>query len=132
MQNEKHTKAIETALNITRKHKEMIKNYDTATDEVTNWIQETQPKYENTTIPSSTDAIKQELSKLEQFKDEISSLKDWKGNVDEVSSPTQLKELQKEVSDLKTFKTMSTTVWVVVQIIFGIAATLFGLYLKSS
>jgi hypothetical protein len=40
------------------------------------------------------------------------------------SSPTQLKELQKEVSDLKTFKTMSTTVWVVVQIIFGIAATL--------
>ena len=76
--------------------------------------------------------IKQELSKLEQFKDEISSLKDWKGNVDEVSSPTQLKELQKEVSDLKTFKTMSTTVWVVVQIIFGVAATLFGLYLKSS
>ena len=43
-----------------------------------------------------------------------------------------LKELQKEVNDLKTFKTMSTTVWVVVQIIFGIVATAFGLYLKSS
>jgi predicted nucleic acid-binding Zn-ribbon protein len=83
-------------------------------------------------IVKENNAIKQELSKLEQFKDEISSLKDWKGNVDEVSSPTQLKELQKEVSDLKTFKTMSTTVWVVVQIIFGIAATLFGLYLKSN
>lgn len=83
-------------------------------------------------IIKENNAIKQELSKLEQFKDEISSLKDWKGNVDEVSSPTQLKELQKEVSDLKTFKTMSTTVWVVVQIIFGITATLFGLYLKSS
>jgi len=89
----------------------------------------------NTKVDSLSEensTIKQELSKLEQFKDEISSLKDWKGNVDEVSSPTQLKELQKEVSDLKTFKTMSTTVWVVVQIIFGIAATLFGLYLKSS
>jgi DNA repair exonuclease SbcCD ATPase subunit len=83
-------------------------------------------------IVKENNAIKQELSKLEQFKDEITSLKDWKGNVDEVSSPTQLKELQKEVSDLKTFKTMSTTVWVVVQIIFGIAATLFGLYLKSN
>jgi len=83
-------------------------------------------------LVQENNAIKQELSKLEQFKDEISSLKDWKGNVDEVSSPTQLKELQKEVSDLKTFKTMSTTVWVVVQIIFGIAATLFGLYLKSN
>jgi len=83
-------------------------------------------------IVKENNAIKQELSKLEQFKDEITSLKDWKGNVDEVSSPTQLKELQKEVSDLKTFKTMSTTVWVVVQIIFGIAATLFGFYLKSN
>ena len=83
-------------------------------------------------LSEENSSIKQELSKLEQFKDEISTLKDWKGNVDEVSSPTQLKELQKEVSDLKTFKTMSTTVWVVVQIIFGIAATLFGLYLKSS
>tara|TARA_B100001057_G_C22212105_1_gene705021 strand:+ start:223 stop:564 length:342 start_codon:yes stop_codon:yes gene_type:complete len=83
-------------------------------------------------IVKENNAIKQELSKLEQFKDEITSLKDWKGNVDEVSSPTQLKELQKEVSDLKTFKTMSTTVWVVAQIIFGIAATLFGLYLKSN
>lgn len=83
-------------------------------------------------IVKENNSIKQELSKLEQFKDEITSLKDWKGNVDEVSSPTQLKELQKEVSDLKTFKTMSTTVWVVVQIIFGIAATLFGLYLKSN
>ncbi len=83
-------------------------------------------------LTEENNSIKQELSKLEQFKDEISSLKDWKGNVDEVSSPTQLKELQKEVSELKTFKTMSTTVWVVVQIIFGIIATVFGLYLKSS
>ena len=84
------------------------------------------------TLTEENNTIRQELSKLEQFKEEISSLKDWKGNVDEVSSPTQLKELQKEVSELKTFKTMSTTVWVVVQIIFGIIATLFGLYLKSS
>jgi DNA repair exonuclease SbcCD ATPase subunit len=83
-------------------------------------------------LVQENNAIKQELTKLEQFKDEISSLKDWKGNVDEVSSPTQLKELQKEVESIKTFKTVSTTVWVVVQIIFGIAATLFGLYLKSN
>lgn len=77
-------------------------------------------------------AIKQELTKLEQFKDEISSLKDWKGNVDEVSSPTQLKELQKEVESIKTFKTVSTTAWIVVQIVFGIAVAVIGLYLKSN
>jgi hypothetical protein len=72
------------------------------------------------------------MIKIEQIKDEVEVLKEWKNKVDEVSSPTQLKELQKEVNDLKTFKTMSTTVWVVVQIIFGIIATVFGLYLKSN
>jgi len=83
-------------------------------------------------LSQETNGIRQDIAKSEQIKDEINTLKNWKNNIDEVSSPTQLKELQKEVSDLKTFKTMSTTVWVVVQIIFGIAATLFGLYLKSS
>ena len=76
--------------------------------------------------------IRQEIAKSEQIKEEITTLKTWKHNIDEVSSPTQLKELQQEVDKLKTFKTMSTTVWVVVQIIFSITATLFGLYLKSS
>ena len=83
-------------------------------------------------ITSDINGIKQEMSKFEQVKYDIKDLKTWKNNIDEVSSPTQLKELQKEVEKLKTFKTMSTTVWVVVQIIFSIAATLFGLYLKSS
>ena len=83
-------------------------------------------------LSQETNGIRQDIAKSEQIKDEKNTLKNRKNNIDEVSSPTQLKELQKEVSDLKTFKTMSTTVWVVVQIIFGIAATLFGLYLKSS
>ena len=83
-------------------------------------------------LSTEINTINQSMSKMEQIKDEIDVLKEWKNNIDEVSSPTQLKELQKEVEKLKTFKTMSTTVWVVVQIIFSIAATLFGLYLKSS
>lgn len=83
-------------------------------------------------LNTEINAINQSMSKIEQIKDEVEVLKDWKNKVDEVSSPTQLKELQKEVEKLKTFKTMSTTVWIVVQIIFSIAATLFGLYLKSS
>lgn len=83
-------------------------------------------------ITADINGIKQEMSKFEQVKYDIKDLKSWKNNIDEVSSPTQLKELQQEVEKLKTFKTMSTTVWVVVQIIFGIAATVFGLYLKSN
>ncbi len=82
-------------------------------------------------LTEEINSIKQDLSKTEQYKDDISSLKDWKGNVDEVSSPTQLKELQKEVESIKTFKTISTTAWVVVQIVFGIAVAVIGLYLKS-
>jgi predicted nucleic acid-binding Zn-ribbon protein len=84
------------------------------------------------TLSTEINTINQGMIKIEQIKDEVEVLKEWKNKVDEVSSPTQLKELQKEVNDLKTFKTMSTTVWVVVQIIFGIVATAFGLYLKSS
>ena len=84
------------------------------------------------TLSTEINTINQGMIKIEQIKDEIEVLKEWKNKVDEVSSPTQLKELQKEVNDLKTFKTMSTTVWVVVQIIFGIIATVFGLYLKSN
>ena len=62
----------------------------------------------------------------------MGEVKGWKKEVDEVVSPTQMKELSNEVDDLKMFKTKSTTVWVVIQIVFGILATLFGWYLKSS
>ena len=83
-------------------------------------------------LSQDTSSIRQEIVKSEQIKDEVTTLTTWKHNIDEVSSPTQLKELQQEVEKLKTFKTMSTTVWVVVQIIFSIVVTLLGLYLKSS
>ena len=83
-------------------------------------------------LTQDNNKMRQELTKGEQTKEELSTLKTWKNNIDEVSSPTQLKELQQEVEKLKTFKTMSTTVWVVVQIIFSIAVTVLGLYLKAS
>jgi len=83
-------------------------------------------------LSQDNNVMRQELTKAEQTKEELITIKNWKNNIDEVSSPTQLKELQQEVEKLKTFKTMSTTVWVVVQIIFTLAATIFGLYLKSS
>ena len=76
--------------------------------------------------------LRQDLTKLESIKDEMSEVKGWKKEVDEVVSPTQMKEISKEVDELKTFKTQSTTIWVVVQIVFGILATLFGWYLKAS
>lgn len=57
------------------------------------------------TLSTEINTINQGMIKIEQIKDEVEVLKEWKNKVDEVSSPTQLKELQKEVNDLKTFKT---------------------------
>ena len=68
--------------------------------------------------------IKVELSKASSVREEVLELKNWKKEVDEVSSPTQLKELVDEVRSLKTFKTMAITVWAVVQFLTAIA---FGL-----
>ncbi len=68
--------------------------------------------------------IKVELSKASSAREEVMELKSWKKEIDEVSSPTQLKELIEEVRSLKTFKTMAITVWAVVQFLTAIA---FGL-----
>ena len=63
--------------------------------------------------------VKQELAKMQVREDKVDDLKAWKEKVDEVASPTQLKELVQEVSDLKLFKTKAITVFAVVQ--FGMA-----------
>ena len=54
----------------------------------------------------------------------VKELKGWKHEVDEIASPTQLKETVKDVSDLKTFKTQAITIFLVVQTLFGIAMAL--------
>lgn len=82
-------------------------------------------------LTEEINAIKQDISKFDQIKYNVGEVKEWKKEIDEISSPTQLKETIKEVSELKTFKTVAITVWTVVQIVFTIAITLWGLYLKS-
>lgn len=51
---------------------------------------------------------------------EIDGLKAWKNNIDEITSPTQLKELQEKVTDLDGFKVKAMTVFVVLQTALGI------------
>lgn len=62
--------------------------------------------------------VKEELAVIRIQQTTIGELKQWKKEMDEVTSATQLKELKQEVKTLTQFKTMSTTVWVVVQILF--------------
>ena len=67
--------------------------------------------------------VKQELAKMQVREDKVDELKAWKEKIDDVASPTQIKELIKEVDDLKMFKTKAITVFAVVQ--FAMAVIVF-------
>ena len=68
--------------------------------------------------------VKQELAKMQVREDKVDEIKVWKEKIDDVASPTQLKELMKEVDDLKMFKTKAITVFAVVQ--FAMAIIVFA------
>ena len=63
--------------------------------------------------------LKQEIARMREREDRVDELRAWKDKIDEVASPTQLKNLTEEVESLKTFKTKAVTVFAVVQ--FGMA-----------
>jgi len=67
--------------------------------------------------------MKREMTEIRAKEDKVQELVKWKERIDEVASPSQLKELQVQVDELKSFKTQAVTVFAVVQ--FGMAAVLF-------
>lgn len=73
--------------------------------------------------------LKQEIAQMRAREDRVDDLKMWKEKVDEVASPSQLKELMDEVQSLKLFKTKAITVFAVIQ--FGMAATIWLLKVVS-
>ena len=64
--------------------------------------------------------VKQEIAKMQVKEDKVDELRVWKEKVDEVASPTQMKEMSQAVEELKTFKTKAVTIFAVVQ--FAMAA----------
>ena len=64
--------------------------------------------------------MKREIAEIRAREDKVHDLVKWKERVDEVASPTQLKELQNQVEDLKLFKTKAVTVFAVVQFIMAV------------
>jgi prefoldin subunit 5 len=71
-------------------------------------------------LNSEIQDLRKEIVELKIKEDNVKEIKKWKESIDEVTSPTQLKEFIKEVNDLKIFKTQAITVWFVVQLLFGI------------
>ena len=78
----------------------------------------------NTEIQS----LKKEIVELKGKEENYRELRLWKQAVDEVASPTQLKETIKDVSDLKTFKTQAVTVFLIVQAAVGISIALLKFF----
>ena len=75
-------------------------------------------------LNESLQDVKQEITAMKAKDDKVQELVKWKARVDEVASPTQLKEVQLQVEELKLFKTKAITVFAVVQ--FIMAAILFA------
>ncbi len=59
--------------------------------------------------------LKQEMTELRVREDKIKELRDWKEKIDDIASPSQLRESIRSIEDLKQFKTKAVTVFAVVQ-----------------
>lgn len=68
--------------------------------------------------------LKQQITELKTRESNLTSLHNWKASLDEVVSPTQLRESLYDIQELKTFKTQAITVWAVVQVMFMIGLAL--------
>ena len=67
--------------------------------------------------------LKQEITRMREREDRVDELRSWKEKIDEVASPTQIRDLIASIEDLKVFKTKAITIFAVVQ--FGMAVTMW-------
>ena len=74
-------------------------------------------------LKSELQDVKHELTKMQAKEDKVDELRQWKERVDDVASPTQLRELIVSIEELKVFKTKAITIFAVVQ--FGMAAAIW-------
>ena len=79
-------------------------------------------------LKAEIEALKREITEMRAKEDKVAELIEWKKRVDEVASPTQLKDLQKQVSHLQDFKVKATTAFVVVQMVVASAFALIKLF----
>ena len=59
--------------------------------------------------------LKQEIAELRLKEDKVKELRDWKDKIDDVASPSQLREKIKQIDELNQFKTKAITIFAVVQ-----------------
>ena len=74
-------------------------------------------------IREELQSVKQEIAKIQAREDKVSELRLWRDRVDDIVSPTQLRELILNVEQLRTFRTKAVTIFAVVQ--FTMAAMMW-------
>lgn len=77
-----------------------------------------------TSLKHEIQDLKQEMTELKVREDKIKELRDWKEKIDDITSPTQLRETVKAVDELKQFKTKAITVFAVIQFLMAAAVAL--------
>ena len=73
-------------------------------------------------LRSEIQQVKQEIAKMQVREDKVNELKEWKSKIDEVASPSQLKDAIKKIDELKMFQTKAVTVFAVVQFAMAVFA----------
>jgi hypothetical protein len=76
-------------------------------------------------LNESLQEVKRDITEMRAREDKVLELVKWKERVDEVASPSQLKDLREEVEELKLFKTKAVTIFAVVQ--FAMGAIVFAM-----
>jgi len=72
-------------------------------------------------LKSELQNVKQEIAKMQVREDKVDELRVWKDRVDEVFSPSQMKDLQGQVQQHEHFKTKAITVFAVIQFLMATA-----------
>ena len=74
------------------------------------------------------EGLRREMTELRAKEDRVKELVEWKRRIDDVASPLQLRELQKEVSRLQNFKVKATTAFVAAQMVVAAALAMLKLF----
>ena len=72
-------------------------------------------------LNSELQEVRKDILRLEAKESKVDDLKVWKDKVDEVYSPSQMKDLRDQVAEHERFKTKAITIFAVVQFLMATA-----------
>ena len=83
-----------------------------------------------TNLNTEIQDIKREIALIKDREDKVDELKAWKEKMDDVMTPSQLKDAIKTLQDLDKFKTKAITVFAVIQLLILLFDIFLGFIFK--